>query len=251
MNVGLFVPCFIEQYYPEVAIATLDLLEKHGCKVTIPDGQTCCGQPLANAGFESSTVDVAGRFADLFETFEYVVAPSASCALHVRDHYRHFSDISNSLEKKLRTVGSKTYEVCEFLYNVVGVRSIDVTLQRRIGIHPGCHGLRGMRLGVSSELMQDGTDIVRSLLETVHGIDLVELARADECCGFGGTFSISEEAVSVRMGRDRLADHVSAGAEIITSTDMSCLMHMQGLARRSGSTVRFCHVTQILSGAVT
>ena len=251
MNVGLFVPCYIEQYYPQVAIAALDLLERNGCRVEIPDGQTCCGQPLANVGNEAATVDVATRFADLFERFDYIVTPSGSCALHVRDHYGHLTEDRPAILDRIENIQLKTYELCQFLFDVLGVRNTNVRLARRVGIHQGCHGLRGLRLGNASELMTERRDVVRTLLESVEDIQMVELDRVDECCGFGGTFSVSEEAVSVKMGKDRLADHMGAGAEIIVSADMSCLMHLQGVASRQGTPVEFYHVAEILNGSAS
>ncbi len=240
MTVGLFVPCYIEQYYPHVAIATLDLLEKHGCEVEIPVGQTCCGQPLSNAGFGSTTKNLVDRFGLVFGRYDYVVAPSASCVLHVVDHH--------STSSKVQNVSKRTFEVCQFLHEVLGVTAVDAEFNYRVGIHSGCHGLRGLRLGPDTELMESRVDIVRTLLESVRGIDLVDLDRQDECCGFGGTFSVSEEAISVKMGRDRLRDHEQAGAQFVASTDMSCLMHLQGIASRESRPTKFVHVVEILNG---
>lgn len=250
MNVGLFVPCYVEQFYPQVAIATLDLLEKYGCSVAVPGDQTCCGQPLANAGYERASRDLVAAFVDRFEGYDYVVTPSASCALHVVDHYPHFASQSAG---EGPSVSGKTYELCQFLADVLEVDAVAAEFRHRVGLHYGCHGLRGLRLGAASELgpgsNEPGQDRVRRLLDMVEGVEVVPLQRNDECCGFGGTFSVSEEAVSVRMGEDRIADHLSAGAEIITSADMSCLMHLQGIARRQARPVRFVHVAEILNGS--
>ncbi len=240
MTVGLFVPCFIDQYYPHVAIATIDVLEKYGCAVEVPTGQTCCGQPLANAGYASATGDVEDRFVDLFAGYDYVVTPSASCALHVKDHY----------SKRAQETGKKTFELSQFLHDVLKIQSVDATLKRRIGVHSGCHGLRGLRMGPSTERMDDRPDVLRSLLGLVSGVEIVDLNRPDECCGFGGTFSVGEEAVSVKMGKDRLADHVGAEAEIIVSADMSCLMHLQGIATKQKNPIRFHHIAEVLNGSV-
>lgn len=243
MNVGLFIPCYIDQLYPRVAVATLELLERYGCTVAYPVDQTCCGQPLANAGFEKEAADTMRLFVQNFESYDAIVTPSASCALHVREHYA-------SLEQSdaVQRVRTRTYELCEFLTDVLHVDQVDASFPHRVGFHPGCHGLRGLRLGKASELNRPGYDKVRALLERVRDLKLVDLDRADECCGFGGTFSVSEEAVSVRMGRDRIDDHIGHGAEFMTSADMSCLMHMDGLARRNGLPIRVRHVAEILNG---
>ncbi|MGH7578503.1 MAG: (Fe-S)-binding protein [Longimicrobiales bacterium] len=254
-SVGLFIPCYIDQLFPRVAVATLELLERHGCTVAYPLDQTCCGQPLANAGFEKDAAKTMRLFVQNFQAYDYVVTPSASCALHVREHYASLEQ-----SKAVQHVRTHTFELCEFLTDVLRVKSVDAAFPHRVGFHPGCHGLRGLRLGQASELNSpalvrgghDGgafsRDKVRALLERVRGLTLVDLDRADECCGFGGTFSVTEETVSVRMGRDRIDDHLLHGAEFMTSADMSCLMHMDGLARRAGLPIRVRHVAEILNG---
>ena len=247
MTVGLFVPCYVEQFYPHVAIATLELLEKHGCDVEVPLDQTCCGQPLANAGFEASTDGLVDRFTDVFGKYDYVVSPSASCVVHVVDHH-HAPPGDVKQKQQFSLVRKRTYEVCQFLYDVLGVQSVDASFTHRVGLHMGCHGLRSLRLGPDTELVEDQPDRVRELLGSVKGLTLVDLVRPDECCGFGGTFAVGEEAISVRMGNDRLADHKAGGAEFIASTDMSCLMHLQGLSTRSGAPTKFVHVAEILNG---
>ncbi len=235
MKIGLFVPCYIDHFYPRVAVATLELLERLGCEVDFPRGQTCCGQPMANAGCETDAAGAHRVFETSFRDVDYVVGPSGSCVLHVREHVD--SD-----------VGERTYELCQFLIEVLQIDRLDVSFAHRVGLHAACHGLRGLRLAKSSERRDPPFDHVARLLRMVDGLELVELSRADECCGFGGTFAVSEEAVSVRMGRDRVADHLRSGAEVITSTDMSCLMHLDGLIRREGRPLRVLHVAEILNG---
>jgi L-lactate dehydrogenase complex protein LldE len=244
MRVGLFVPCYIDQFYPGVAIATLELLERLGCSVSYPVEQTCCGQPLANAGFGRDSDGAMRLFIDNFAAYDFVVTPSGSCALHVREHYDHLEQTAD-----VEHVRARTYELCEFLIDVLGVQAVRSTFPFRVGLHAGCHGLRGLRLGQASELNGAPFNKVRQLLESVEAIELVELHREDECCGFGGSFAVSEETVSVRMGQDRLADHVASGAEVITSADMSCLMHLEGLARRQKLPIRVAHVAEILNGS--
>jgi L-lactate dehydrogenase complex protein LldE len=243
MTIGLFVPCYIDQFYPAVARAALICLERYGCEVVVPLDQTCCGQPLGNAGYERDSVGALELFARNFRSFDYVVAPSGSCVLYVREHIGELVTIPKAIE-----VGERTFEFCEFVSKVLGVSSADVRYERRVGLHNSCHGLRGLGLGVGSERMLPEENLVRDLLSNVEGIQLVDLERPDECCGFGGTFAMTEEAISMRMGMDRLADHMNHGTEIITATDMSCLMHLDGLIRRNKLPLKVAHVAEILAG---
>ena len=243
LNVGLFVPCYIDQFYPQVAVATLRLLERFGCDVVYPEGQTCCGQPMANSGFEGESVASMHRFVEAFAPYDYVVGPSGSCVLHVREHFDKLEQTS-----EVEHVRARTYELCQFLTDVLDVQDLKARFPYRVGLHAACHGLRGLHLAQPTELQGPPFDKVRHLLEQVEGIELVDLDRPDECCGFGGTFAVSEKAISVKMGRDRIRDHLTHGADVITSTDMSCLMHMDGLIRREKLDVRVMHVAEILCG---
>ncbi|PHN03924.1 (Fe-S)-binding protein [Flavilitoribacter nigricans] len=243
MKVGLFVPCYVDQFYPQAAIATLELLEKLGVDVEYPKQQTCCGQPMANSGYENAGWDVARRFVQNFKSFDYIVTPSGSCALHVKENY----DILG-VNDEVDRVRKRTYELCEFLTDVLKVEKLDASFPHKVGLHKSCHGLRGLRMAKTSELMVDDFSKLQYLLGLVQDIELVELARTDECCGFGGTFAVSEVAVSVKMGKDRIKDHESHGAEYITSADMSCLMHMEGLIRREKRPLQVVHIAEILNG---
>jgi len=243
MNVALFVPCYIDQLYPRVAVATLHLLEKLGCTVHVPLNQTCCGQPMANAGSERDSLGAMHHFVDVFHRYDYIITPSGSCALHVKEHYDTLGE-----RVDVRHVRARTYELSQFLTDVLKVTSLPAAFPQKVGLHASCHGLRGLRLACSSELHAPPYDNVRRLLELVDGLEVVDLTRPDECCGFGGTFAVSEEAVSVRMGIDRLQDHLEHGVDVITGTDMSCLMHLEGLARRSRLPVRILHFAEILNG---
>lgn len=243
MTLGLFIPCYIDQLYPQVAVATLRLLEQVGCMVEYPPGQTCCGQPMANAGYENQSRGAMLHFVELFAAYDYIVAPSGSCVLHVRKHYDALAQTA-----AVEHVRARTYELCSFLTDVLGVDAIDTRFPHRVGLHESCHGLRGLRLGKASELNVPEYSKTRRLLEMVQDLELVDLKRADECCGFGGTFAVSEEAISIKMGRDRIADHRAQGAEVITATDMSCLMHLGGLLRRGNAGIKVMHVAEILAG---
>ncbi len=245
MKVGLFIPCYVDQLHPEVGLATVRVLRQVGAEVEFPREQTCCGQPMANSGCAAEARPLAERFLRLFDRYQQVVAPSGSCVSMVRHHYRELLGDRPDLER----VASRTYELCEWLVDVRGVSRVDGEFRRKVGLHRSCHGLRELRLGKSSETVGAPFDKVRQLLAPLRGIELVDLSRPDECCGFGGTFAVNEEAVSCLMGRDRLADHEKAGAEVITGTDVSCLMHLGGLARQEGRRVEVLHVARILEGA--
>jgi L-lactate dehydrogenase complex protein LldE len=249
-TVGLFIPCYIDQIYPQVGMATVELLEYFGVQVDFPDAQTCCGQPMANTGCTDAARPLAHRFVEIFARFNYIVAPSGSCVAMVRHHYDEYFSHDDSRRGDYEQVRVKTYELTQFLVDVLGVASIEGAFPHHVGLHQSCHGLRELRLGSSSERVGPPFNKSRQLLEPLDGITLVELARPDECCGFGGTFAVSEEAVSCMMGRDRLHDHLTAGADIITANDMSCLMHLDGLIRRDGHPLRVMHIAEVLVEAM-
>jgi L-lactate dehydrogenase complex protein LldE len=242
MNVGLFIPCYIDQFYPNAAIATLNLLSKLGITVKYPVNQTCCGQPMANSGFEHLTQGCNDLFIDNFSEFDYIVSPSGSCTLHIKDHLH-----SAKAEEKALAVRKKVYELTEFLTDVLKVEKLTARFPHKVGLHQSCHGQRGLMLAQMSELVAPPFSKPLQLLNLVEGLELVELNRPDECCGFGGTFCVTEEAVSVKMGKDRVADHLNNGAEYITAADMSCLMHMEGILRRQNSKVKVIHIAEILN----
>jgi L-lactate dehydrogenase complex protein LldE len=237
MRVALFVPCYIDQFYPQVAVASLELLEKLGCQVVVPTEQTCCGQPMANSGFASATEGCDTNFSNNFEGFDYIVGPSGSCVLHLKEHHP---------SEKIR---NSVYEICEFLTDVLKVKSLSATFPHRIGLHQSCHGQRGLRSSSMSERNEKPFSKLEDLLSLVNGVEVVMPARADECCGFGGTFCVSEEAVSVKMGQDRIKEHDANDVEYITGADTSCLMHMEGILRRQGSKVQVKHIVEILNHA--
>ena len=162
----------------------------------------------------------------------------------VRNHYERFFHHHSGYEG----LKDRVWELCEFLHDVLQVRSLPHAFPRRVGLHASCHGLRELRLGACSERVGHQSNKVRDLLQLVPGIELVPLQRPDECCGFGGTFAVSETGVSAMMGRDRIRDHLEAGAEVITATDSSCLMHLEGLVRRAGQPVQVLHIAEILAG---
>jgi L-lactate dehydrogenase complex protein LldE len=242
MKVGLFIPCYINQFYPNAARATLELLEKKGLKVEYPLSQTCCGQPMANSGFEYLSQGCNDHFIENFTGFDYIVGPSASCILHLKEHLHSDKD-----PEKAAMIRPRLFELVEFLTDVIKVEKLDAYFPHKVGLHHSCHGLRGLYLSQMSELNAPAFSKPQQLLSMVEGLEQTGLARQDECCGFGGAFCVSEEAVSVKMGKDRLTDHINNGAEYITSSDLSCLMHLEGILRRNKSNVKVLHIAEILN----
>ena len=242
MTVGLFIPCYVDQFYPGAAIATLELLEKLGVTVVYPPNQTCCGQPMANSGFEHLSGGCNRLFIENFTGFDYIVSPSGSCVLHIREHLH--DDKQPELAKD---ISHKVWELTSFLTDVLKVESLSARFPHKVGVHQSCHGQRGLHLSSMTELVAPSFSKPGSLLNMVKDLELVELDRQDECCGFGGTFCVAEEAVSAKMGKDRVADHLKHGAEFITGADMSCLMHMEGILKRQGSKVKVLHIAEILN----
>ncbi len=240
MTVGLFIPCFVNQFYPQAAVATLQLLQKLGVTLVYPPQQTCCGQPMANAGFEHLTQECNDHFLETFADFEYIVAPSASCVLHLKEHLHSANDQADRVRTRI-------YELVEFLTDVLKVENLSARFPHRVGLHQSCHGLRGLYLAQMSELNAPPFSKPAHLLNMVDELELVDLDRPDECCGFGCTFCVAEEAVSVKMGKDRVTDHANSGAEYITSADLSCLMHLEGILHRQKSPLKILHIAEILN----
>jgi L-lactate dehydrogenase complex protein LldE len=245
MKVGLFIPCYVDQFYPQVGIATLQLLEKFGCEVSYPAKQTCCGQPMANSGYEHLTHDCNRLFINNFAEYDYIVGPSGSCVLHLKEHLH-----DDKRESEATHIRHHIYELTEFLTDILKVENLTAHFPHRVGLHQSCHGQRGLHLSQMSELVASPFSKPEKLLNMVQGLELVQLTRKDECCGFGGTFCVAEEAVSVRMGIDRVDDHVKNGTEVLTGGDMSCLMHLEGVIRRRQLPIKVMHIAEILNAEV-
>ena len=240
MHVALFIPCYVDQFYPAVAIATLELLEKLGCEVMVPRNQTCCGQPMANSGFASQSAGCDRNMARQFGGFDHIVCPSGSCVLHLREHNAG--------------IQGRVWELSEFLTDMLQVQHHPNrfgTLEKplRVGLHQSCHGQRGLRLASMSERNEPTFSKVETLLNLINGLTVCQPTRPDECCGFGGTFCVTQETLSVKMGKDRLAEHLANKVDAILGGDMSCLMHLEGILRRQVSPVRVLHLAQLLNEA--
>ena len=247
MKIGLFIPCFMNELYPNVCKATFKVLKNQGFDVDYPLSQTCCGQPMANSGCSKDVKTLAINFVNTFKDYDYIVAPSGSCVTMVKEHYAEFFHDDKDYNK----VKASVYEICEFLHDVVGLEKLtfDKSFPFKVGVHNSCHGHRVLKLATASELNIPYDSKLKNLLNKVPNIELVTLKREDECCGFGGTFSVAEEAVSVAMGKDRIKDHLDSSAQIITGADMSCLMHMDGIINRDKNPIKVMHIVEILLGA--
>ncbi len=237
-RVGLFVTCLVDLFRPTVGFAAVSLLERAGCVVEVPMAQTCCGQPAYNSGDKADAKDLARRVIDLFDGFDYVVAPSGSCAGMIREHYPRLFEDDPATHHRAEHMGKRTYELVSFLVDVMGMASVDAAYAGTITYHDSCSGLR--ELGVKAQ--------PRKLLRSVKGTKLVELSDAETCCGFGGTFCIKYPDISVRMASDKTANIAATGADTLLAGDMGCLMNMAGLLSREGRPVRVRHVAEVLAG---
>ena len=243
MKVGLFVPCYVDALYPEVGVATYKLLRSLGVEVDYPEKQTCCGQPMGNAGFQHKAHRLAEKYDELFGGYDYVVAPSASCAAYVKLFHPQILDHECQAAKK-------TMDVVEFLHDVLKVDHLPARFPHVVSLHNSCHGVRELGLSSPSERVMPRFNKIKDLLQLVDGITVMEPERVDECCGFGGMFSVEEPAVSTRMGQDKIGRHMATGAEFITGPDSSCLMHMQGIAKKQNLPIKFIHVVEILAAGL-
>ncbi len=238
---GLFIPCYIDQLYPKVGIASFELLEKAGCEVIFLEDIICCGQPMDNSGFERYTgkKGYALPFMEALTKIDYLVVPSASCTYHLKHHLLKEKTGDDQLEK--------IKEITEFFHDVIGDVPLHSRFPHRVGLHQSCHGLRGLNLAKASELGGSHFSKIENLLHQVEGLELIIPSISEECCGFGGSFSVVENAVSVRMGEDKLKDVEPEGIEFLTATDMSCLMHLEGVFNKNGSGIRVIHICEILN----
>ncbi|MEI7059022.1 (Fe-S)-binding protein [Nocardioides sp. CCNWLW239] len=239
MRVALMVTCINDALYPSTGQAVVRLLRRLGVEVDFPQAQTCCGQPMVNTGYLDEAVPVVRTFVDAFAGYDAVVTPSGSCAGSARHQHSIVARRSGdqALENAVAEVAPKVYELSEFLVDVLGVTDVGAYFPHRVTYHPTCHSLRMLGVG----------DRPRRLLEAVHGIRLVDLPGADQCCGFGGTFAVKNADTSVAMGADKARHIRETGAEIVVAGDNSCLTHIGGMLSRQRSGVRTVHLAEILA----
>jgi L-lactate dehydrogenase complex protein LldE len=236
MNVQLFIPCFVDQVYPTLGMNMVRVLRKAGCTVSYNPAQTCCGQPAFNAGFWEDAKDVCKKFIKDFEGDGYIVAPSASCIGFVRNYYKKLFENSGELEK-VEALSVRMYEFTEFMVKVLKVEDVGATFESSATYHDSCAGLR--EVGIKME--------PRKLLSNVRGLTLKEMNDVETCCGFGGTFAVKFQSISSAMADQKVDNANATGAECIISTDVSCLMHIEGYAQKAGKPIRCLHIADVLA----
>lgn len=237
-SVSLFIPCFVDQLYPQVGLDAVRVLRRAGCSVEFRREQTCCGQPACNSGYWPEARPLARRFLEVFADADVIVCPSGSCTAMVRNLYPQLFPAGSPEHHAARTLGERTFEFAEFLVRRLGVTDLGATFPHRVAFHDACHALR--ELGLKQE--------PRALLRQVRGLELVELEDAEECCGFGGTFATKFGALSAGIGERKCGRIAAAQVEYVTSCDASCLMQLEGLLRRRGATARTLHLASLLAG---
>ena len=236
MKVQLFIPCFVDQLYPQTAFNMVKVLEKACCDVEYNTNQTCCGQPAYNAGFWEDAKKVATKFLKDFEGTDYIVAPSASCVGFVRNYYNTLFE-NSSLHNNVKDVSKRIFEFTEFLTNVLRIENFGATLNAKATYHDSCAGLRECKI-------KEGP---RKLLDKVKGLELIEMADNETCCGFGGSFAVKFEAISIAMADQKVNNALNTGAEYIISTDLSCLMHLDGYITKRELPIKTMHIADVLA----
>ncbi|MEN6547854.1 MAG: (Fe-S)-binding protein [Armatimonadia bacterium] len=236
MKIALFVPCYVDQFFPQVAEATLRILSHLGHEVVVPPDQTCCGQPTFNAGYWPESRRIARNFLRVFADHDLIVAPSGSCVSMVRVNYPQL--FAGEPEERLSyEIGPRVRELTSFLVDDLGITNLGAKLSTKVTVHDSCHPLR--ELGVREQ--------PRALLRAVEGLELVEMEKSDVCCGFGGVFSAKYPEVSTAMADEKLDNALRTGAEWIVGVEASCLMHLQGRIDRRGLAIGTRHVAELLA----
>jgi L-lactate dehydrogenase complex protein LldE len=237
-RVALFVTCLVDLFRPSVGFAAVKLLEAASCEVVVPRAQTCCGQPAHNSGDKADTRAIARQVIDAFDGFDYVVAPSGSCAGMIREHYPALFEDEPAVAHRAHEVARRTYELVSFLRDIRGMETVDARFDGTVTYHDSCSGLRELSI----------KDQPRGLLRSVSGLELVELPGAETCCGFGGTFCVKYPDISNRMVDDKAKEIEETGAGTLLAGDMGCLLNMAGKLKRRESTVQVRHIAEVLAG---
>jgi L-lactate dehydrogenase complex protein LldE len=237
-KVGLFVTCLVDLIRPSVGFAAVKLIEATGCRVHVPSAQTCCGQPAYNSGDKASAIAIAKQTITAFSEFDYVVAPSGSCAGMIKVHYPDLLKDDAAWAAKAKALAAKTYELIAFLVDVRGLTSVDAEVKARATYHDSCSGLRELKI----------KNQPRALLATVKGLELVEMEDSEVCCGFGGTFSIKFPDISNAMVEKKTTSVTATKPNLLLAGDLGCLMNMAGKLKRQGSAIEVRHVAEVLAG---
>jgi L-lactate dehydrogenase complex protein LldE len=236
MNVQIFIPCFVDQLYPSVGFNMVKVLEKAGCTVSYNTDQTCCGQPAFNAGFWGEAKDVCKKFLKDFSGKDYIVAPSASCIGFVKNYYEKLFEHSIHVEE-VKAVKARIFELSDFLVNVLKFTDFNASFNATATYHDSCAALR------ECNLKQEP----RILLNNVKDLQLIEMNDVETCCGFGGTFAVKFEPISIAMADQKITNAAETKAEYIISTDMSCLMHIDGYAKHKSAGIKVLHLADVLA----
>lgn len=236
MKVQLFVPCFVDQLYPQTAFNMIKVLEKAGCTVTYNPSQTCCGQPAFNAGFWDEARTVCSKFLKDFNADTPIVAPSASCVGFVKNYYTKLFD-NSSLHHEVAGISKNIFEFSDFMVNHLKVTDLGASLPGRATYHDSCAALRECKIKTEPRL----------LLSKVKGLELKEMNDVETCCGFGGTFAVKFEPISIAMGEQKVENALATEAEYLISTDLSCLMHIQGYINNKGYALKTMHLADVLA----
>jgi L-lactate dehydrogenase complex protein LldE len=237
MKASLFIPCLTNMFFPETGMNMVRVLERLGIDVEYDPRQTCCGQPAFNTGYHKESVELARRFIDLFADAEYVVAPSGSCTTMTTVFYTEMLALPDAYRERAMLLRERTFEFTSFLVDTLGVDDVGAAFPAKVTIHDSCHALRELHIKRQP----------RALLSKVRGVEIVEMDQAEVCCGFGGTFAVKYENVSVAMGAEKAGSIERAGVDVVTGVDSSCLMHIDGILRRRRSSVRAMHIADILA----
>lgn len=240
MRVSLFITCLADQLYPEVGESVVRLLHRYGCEVDFPELQTCCGQPAYNSGYQDEAREVARNLIRAFEHSDYVVSPSGSCTGMIHHYYPQLFENEPEWKANAERLIEKTYEFSQFLVNVLGVKDLGAVFPEKATYHPSCHAMR--LLGVRQEPGE--------LLSHVKGLELVDLPYKEDCCGFGGTFSVKMADMSEAMVCEKAANVCATGASVLVGTDMGCLMNIGGRLNKENKPVRVMHLAQLLEEGV-
>ena len=236
MNVQIFVPCFVDQLFPQTAFNMVKVLEKSGCTVEYNPNQTCCGQPAFNAGFWDESKDVCSKFIKDFSGDDFIVAPSASCVGFVRNYYMKMFE-NSSHHNEIKQLQKRIYEFSDFMVNVLKVENVGASLHTKATYHDSCAALRECKIKKEP----------RQLLSNVSGLQLLEMEEVETCCGFGGSFAVKFEPISIAMADQKVINALNTGAECIISTDMSCLMHIEGYIRHKNINLQAMHIADVLA----
>ena len=236
MDIQLFVPCFVDQLFPQTAFNMVAVLEKVGCNVTYNPKQTCCGQPAFNAGFWDESREVCNKFLKDFNGADYIVAPSASCVGFVRNYYAKLFE-NSSYYQEAKAISENIFEFSEFLVNKMGQTRFGAKLYGKATYHDSCAGLRECKIKTEP----------RKLLQNVTGLELIEMEDVETCCGFGGTFAVKFEPISIAMAEQKVEHALATGAQYLISTDLSCLMHLQGYIDNKNYNLKTMHIADVLA----